>query len=320
AGGSTTHGGARALPQMRTRGLWGPLGLRGWRDPVLPPGSGPYHTPAAASLYPPNAVVVDLARAQGGVAGYVHPFDAAPDPSDAATPLTNELPVDVALGRVDYYEAVGFVTDPFATQGVWYRLLNCGFRLPAGAGTDAMTTCRSRRGRVARTRVYARTPAPPAHRRFLDALVAGRTFASNGPLLGFTLGGKEIGTAIDLPAGSHRLALRATLRSIVPGDHLQLVRHGEGVAPLPLDPGRAPGRARQELAVDPPGWYLVRAWNSRATHPVLDVLPFATTSPIYVTVAGEPVRSPADAAYFVAWIDRLVDAASAHGGYDTAEE
>ena len=72
--------------------------------------------------------------------------------------------------------------------------------------------------------------------------------------------------------------------------------------------------------MDRSGWYLVRAWNSRATHPVLDVLPFATTSPIYVTVGGEPVRSAPDAAYFVAWIDRLIQGASAHGGYNTAEE
>ena len=38
---------------------------------------------------------------------------------------------------------------------------------------------------------------------------------------------------------------------------------------------------------------------------MLDLYPFATTSPIYVTVGGQPVRSPGDAAYFLAWIDRL---------------
>ncbi len=47
--------------------------------------------------------------------------------------LTHALPVDLALGKVDYYEAVGFVDDLMATAAVWYRLLNCGFRLAAGA-------------------------------------------------------------------------------------------------------------------------------------------------------------------------------------------
>ena len=63
-------------------------------------------------------------------------------------PLTHELPVDVALGKVDYYEAIGFVDDYDATARVWYRLLNCGFRLPTGAGTDAMANFASLRGPV----------------------------------------------------------------------------------------------------------------------------------------------------------------------------
>ena len=33
---------------------------------------------------------------------------------------------------------------------------------------------------------------------------------------------------------------------------------------------------------------------------------FAHTSPIYVTVAGAPVASRDDAAYFVDWIERLI--------------
>ena len=300
--------------------FWGHLGLLGLRDHLLLPDYAAYANTAAASLYPPNGAILDLARAQGGVTGYVHPFDSVPDPFDAETPLTNELPVDVALGLVDYYEAVGFVTDPFATQGVWYRLLDCGFRLPAGAGTDAMANFASLRGPVGLNRVYVKTPAPLDHRRFLDALVAGRTFATNGPLLEFTLGGKPIGDAIELPAGSHRLELRASLRSIVPVDHFELVRNGEVVASLPLDAGGTAGRASQQIPVERSGWYLVRAWNSKALHPVQDVLPFATTSPIYVTVAGEPVRSPDAARYFIAWIDRLIQAASAHAGYNTAEE
>jgi Tol biopolymer transport system component len=298
---------------------WGHLGLLGLRDHLLLPDYAAYPNTAAASLHPTNATILDLARAQGGVGGYVHPFDSLPDPSDPATPLTNELPVDVALGKVDYYEAVGF-SEPFATQQVWYRLLDCGFRLPAGAGTDAMANFASLRGPVGQNRVYVKTPAPLEHRRFLTALVAGRSFATNGPLLSFTLGGREIGSVIELPAGSQRLALTTSLRSLVPVDHLELVRNGEVVASLPLDATGTTGGDSREIEVDASGWYLLRAWNSRATHPVLDTLPFATTSPIYVEVAGEPRRSPEAAAYFVAWIDRLIAAADAHEGYNTDAE
>ena len=67
--------------------------------------------------------------------GYVHPFDSVPDPGK--DPLTSELPADVALGKVDYIEVLGF-SDHKSTAEVWYKLLNCGFRLPTAAGTDFM--------------------------------------------------------------------------------------------------------------------------------------------------------------------------------------
>ena len=55
-------------------------------------------------------------------------------------------------------------------------------------------------------------------------------------------------------------------------------------------------------------------------HPVLDIYPFATTSPIYVTVGGAPVRSARDAAYFVRWIDRLDSLARASTAWNSAVE
>jgi len=299
--------------------VWGHLGLLGLRSHILLPDYAAYANTAARSLYPPNAMILDLAHAQGGVTGYVHPFDSVPDPYDSQQKLSHEIPVDVALGKVDYYEAVGFNVDPFATQSVWYRLLNCGFRVPTGAGTDAMTNYASLRGPVGLNRVYVRA-ATLEHRRFLDGLVAGRTFATNGPLLGFTLGGREIGDAIELPAGSHELEVRASLRSIVPLDHFEVIGNGEVVAALPIDASGTTANATQKIEVARSGWYLLRAWNSEATHPVRDFRPFATTSPIYVTVGGEPTTSREDAAYFVAWIDRLIEMARAHDGYNTADE
>ena len=99
---------------------WGHLGLLGLNDHFLLPGYAAYDTTAAASLYPTNAAVADLAHAQAALVGYVHPFDTVPDPAHDAS-LSNELPVDVALGKVDYYEVVGF-SDHRASATVWHRL------------------------------------------------------------------------------------------------------------------------------------------------------------------------------------------------------
>src|SRR5258707_1037726 len=87
---------------------WGHTGLLGLRDHYLLPEYVGYANTAAASLYPMNADVADLAHGQGAVFGYVHPFDTQPDPTDTTERLTYELPVDAALGKVDYLEVMGY--------------------------------------------------------------------------------------------------------------------------------------------------------------------------------------------------------------------
>jgi hypothetical protein len=65
---------------------------------------------------------------------------------------------------------------------------------------------------------------------------------------------------------------------------------------------------------------LLRAWSDKAEHPVLDIYPYATTSPIYVSVAGSKVQSKEDAAYFVAWIDRLSEASKSNQDWNNDAE
>ena len=121
----------------------------------LTPDFSAYQQSALTSPYPHNGAVADLAHAQGALVGYVHPFDWEIVPEKEKS-LTNALPVDVALGKADYIEVVGF-SDHKATAAVWHRLLNLGFRLSAGAGTDAMANYASLRGPVGMNRVFLQT-------------------------------------------------------------------------------------------------------------------------------------------------------------------
>ncbi len=299
--------------------VWGHLGLLGLSDHYLLPEYVGYPNTAAASLFPTNADVADLAHAQGALVGYVHPFDARPDPADTTGPFTYELPVDVALGKVDYLEVMGF-SDHLITSEIWYRLLNCGFRIPAAAGTDAFPNFASLRGPPGLVRVYVKTGPALAHGRWLTGIKAGRTFVTNAPLVEFTLAGREPGAEIDLPASGGRLVARVGLRSNVPVDHLEIVGNGNVVATIPLPGDRRAARDTVGIAVAASGWYVLRAWSERARTPVLDLYPFASTSPIYVRVGEQPVRSLEDAAFFVRWIDRLLDAARRHGDWNTPAE
>jgi len=53
---------------------------------------------------------------------------------------------------------------------------------------------------------------------------------------------------------------------------------------------------------------------------VLDLYPFASTSPIYLDVGSQPVRSADDAAFFVRWIERMEAAVRASTAWDTPAE
>ncbi len=299
--------------------LWGHTAILGPKDHFLLPPYASYVNTAASSPYPDNPAIFDLAHDQGAITGYVHPFDAMPEPAKMDEPLTHDLPVGAALGKVDYLEVVGF-SDHLITSAVWYRLLNCGLHLPAGAGTDAMADYASLRGPVGLNRVYVKTGTRPDHARFLAGIRAGRTFATNGPLLEFSLDGKGPGDRIRLPAGGGTLRARATLASIVPIDHFEIIGNGKVVADLPLSADRRSARVDRGIPVTKSGWYLLRAYAERSEHPILDIYPFGTTSPVYVSLGGVPVRSSDDAAYFLAWIDRLEKAAREHKGWNTRAE
>ena len=298
---------------------WGHSGLLGLTKNIILPGYAAYANTPAASLYPMNANVFDLGHAQGALTGYVHPFDEMPNPEDTVSRLTDELPVDVALGKVDYMEIVGF-SDHRSTAEVWYKLLNCGYRIPAGAGTDAMTNFASLRGPVGMNRVYVHSGTTLDHASWMRAIKAGHTFATNGPLLSLAVNGREPGDEIKLPLGGHTLTVRAAMHSIVPVEHLELVQNGKVVASVPMSSDHKSAQATLRVPVEKSGWITLRAWSGHASPPVLDIYPFATTSPVYLTIAGIPPRSPDDARFFLAWIDRLREGAERHAGYNDAAE
>jgi len=298
---------------------WGHLGLLNLTQHFLIPGYAAYPNTAAASLYPTNSAVADMAHQQHALVGYVHPYDTFPDPAKDAA-LTHELPVDVALGKVDYLEVLGF-SDHKSTAAVWYRLLNCGFHLPAAAGTDAMANFASLRGPVGLNRVYASVPQGPLNiGSWLDSLKHGHTFATNGPLLGFTLGGRTLGDEVRLPAGENKTKFSAWLRSIVPVDHLEVICNGRVARELKLSDDHESADVEDVMPISQSGWCLLRAWSDKPEEPVLDAYPYATTSPIYVTIAGSSPKASEDAAYFVAWIDRMIQDANSNRDWNTEAE
>src|SRR6185369_8565184 len=295
---------------------WGHLGLLHLDDHLLTPDFAAYRHTAMASLVPTNGMLADLAHAQGALVGYVHPFD-DPIVPEKEKSLSHALPVDVALGRTDYVEIVSFA-NPVATADVWYRLLNLGFHLPAGAGTDAMTNYASLRGPVGLNRIFLRA-ANRDPETLKAAIKSGHGFVTNGPLLGLLVNGKAPGETIALPAAG-TVTVDTTLRSIVPIADWEIVFNGKVIQRLTPRPDGTFGEATMTLPITTSGWLLVRAVNPQPNPLVQDLFPYATTNPVWIEIAGKSQTSPEDTAYFVRWIDCVIESAGARDDYNTEAE
>lgn len=291
---------------------WGHLGLLGLKDYYLIPGYSAYPQTAIASPHPSNSVVADLTHGQGGLVGYVHPFYEAPNP--ATEEIHNALPIDVALGKIDYYETVGFSYHRPSAE-VWHRLLNCGFRISAAGGTDAMANYASLRGPVGVDRTYVQiasnsTDSNQLVTSWLDGLKKGRTLATNSAILGFEINQSGPGSEIELKGKKVKVNYKGFMRSIIPMDHLQIISNGKVIKEIIVKGDKTTSDFEGSITIDESSWVLLRAWNDNAHPDIQDFYPYATTSPVYLILNQQPIRSKQDANYFLQWIDKVYESAS----------
>jgi hypothetical protein len=154
---------------------------------------------------------------------------------------------------------------------------------------------------------------------WMSGLRHGRTFATNGPLVNFTLGKEIVGSELQLEAPK-TVPFTVRLRSVVPVDHLEVVCDGKVAKSLPLGGKRDEADIEGTLPVAASGWCLLRAWSEKAEYPVMDNYAYATTSPVYINVADKKPRSPEDAKYFAAWIQRTIEITEKYPDWNSPQE
>ena len=89
-----------------------------------------------------------------------------------------EAPVAAALGKVDAFN----LFDPYwndTEYDIYYRILNCGIRLPASTGSD-WYICSA-------NRVYTHSDSEFEYTNWLNSLKSGKTFITNGPYISLVL-------------------------------------------------------------------------------------------------------------------------------------
>jgi hypothetical protein len=130
----------------------------------------------------------------------------------------------------------------------------------------------SLRGPVGLNRVYAEVSAGPLKiEPWLGAIKAGRTFATNGPLLRFSLGGQAVGGQVRLE-NKQAVRFSAEMFSIVPIDHLQIVCNGKVARDLAVNKDdRTSAHVDGSIPLDASGWCVLRAFSDKAEYPILDL-------------------------------------------------
>lgn len=246
--------------------------------------------------------ILDWARQQGGVAGFVHMqyLDAGfPRSLNCCIPV--EYPVEAALGTSDF---VAEDVDGNETAiRAYYRLLNCGFRPGLAAGTDFPCNGGAPLGSLL---TYVQVPeGQMTYRNWVEGIAQGRTVISrNGHNEFLELRVNDSATPGDeinlTGEGTVQVDITWTARQRLVGT-VELVRNGTAVARQEATTSPdAPATLSTTLVFSRSGWLCARrvGYNSHQVH----------TAAVFITVDGAPVRASAeDAQFFVQWIDNLLE-------------
>ena len=248
----------------------------------------------------------DDARAQGALVTWAH----WPYPS-------LEAPLDIALGRIDsidllttgnpfqhhpiladVYKMRGPAVYSLAPVDVYYHYLNCGFRLALSSGSDKMAL----NPPMGSARTYVKTDGPLTYQSWIEGIRKGRTFASNYPLLEFTVNGKEAGETLALTAGKVKLAVRAHAVSLEPYEQLEIIYNGKVIRSVKPSGGHFDADFDESIEVDRGGWIAARAHGRKmlpygATWWQMPV--FAHSSPVYLNMPGRRALAAESARLFL---------------------
>lgn len=277
--------------------FWGHSAFLNLKEHYIIPSYVGYQDTVVSSLYPPNTIPFRIVHQEGGLAGYAHGAGKG-------------FAADLALNNVDFVEA-----NARDAMNALYRAWNCGYHVVASAGEDAFPDF-YRSYIIGTNRVYVKAGLRLDYENWVKNFREGHSFVTSGPLVFFTLEGKQIGDEINLASSNHPLHAVVEVESITPIERVELLYNNTVVDSE--EPANHPLKFRFTKTVSPgqSGWYAVRVRAQYTRHPLRTQSPFAATMPIWVLIANQPVRSRDDAEFFVKWIDKTLSDALAQKAWN----
>lgn len=192
-------------------------------------------------------------------------------------------------------------------EAIYFHMLSAGVRVPPAAGSGSGFNERA----LGACRVYAFVPEGFSQEAWWDALAAGETFVTNGPLLRPT---EPPGRVYRLPSDAATVSFGLSLTTGAPIEYLDVVTNGQVARAIPL---RELVESRGQM---PPidcrgaGWFVLRAVANTT-----DGYVRAMTAPYYFQPqGGEPRVSRASCEFFLEWLDAYAAQADDDAGVEAA--
>ncbi len=179
-----------------------------------------------------------------------------------------ERAADVVLGLVHAIEMMTFNPShwqitPYGLAD-WYRYLNLGYQVPVVGGSDKMNAASLLGG----IRTYAHLGERDfTYENWMQAVKAGNTFVTVGPLLELSVEGLAPGSQLDLPAGGGTVNVSWRVASAaLPVERVEVVVGGFAVEETSTE-GALSAEGSCEVTISESSWIALRVRGSHAGRP-----------------------------------------------------
>jgi hypothetical protein len=286
--------------------------------------AGAYTQPGTELLLLNLAAPVKLPPANAAYASFYKTLSAAREKGDLWVDLTKpfwwDLPMLAAAGQLDSIElahshlhrsgtrndeADGYARDRKRyptykgdaewSHEIYFRLLECGLRIPPSAGSGSGEAPNP----VGYNRAYVHVDGPLTYEKWWQQLRAGQVFITNGPLMKPLVEGELPGHVFHADQGEKlELDIGLTFSTRDPIDYMEIIKNGHVEREIRFEE-YAKSRKLPKVEFDRSGWFLIRAV---ANHP--KTFRFAMTGPYYVEIGYEKRISKRAAQFFLDWVER----------------
>ena len=209
-------------------------------------------------------------------------------------------------------EVDGFPSYPDTPEGMmkmntdtYYRLLNCGLKLAAGAGSATG----AKQVPAGYNRAYVRCSPNGSITEYLAGLKRGQNFVTNGPMLFFkSIDGLQPGDSIHISGDSQAIEFEIEVMSDSPLHSVEIIKNGKVIKQFQLEGGQNSLKGQIGIEISESSWLCARCTDQdmllsddelekyRSPRVKLNQDPsrlrFAHTSPIYIYINKKNISEP----------------------------